>query len=955
MNLLFWGAGKLTVAPLEKSRVHKYKFAKFITLFPRGSQYPQGASTDNEFTEGSAGDYVSLTRRLLKSSGIYALGAVMSPLISLVLAPFLAHNLSRTEYGALAVLTTAIALLAGTSQLGLGSAFFRSYNYDYESQRDRLGILSTVVILLSLTSIPLTIAVISAAPRLSILLLRDPSLSNPVRLTALAILLQNFTVPGFARLRAENRAAFFVALSIASLLITLGGTVVLVGRLNLGIVGSLIATGGGYAFVVACTLPSILLRAGVRPRFDIAWGLLTFGVPNVFNFIAMWVLQVSDRFLLAHLGSLAQTAGYAVAYSLGGGIGVVVLAPFLLAWPSFVFAIAKRPDASHVFQLVFRWYSLVLLFATYAFSLVGIAVLYIFFPPAYHSASSLIPIIAVSIMFYGLYNFVGLGVSIRRKTWLAVVFTTLSALVNLGLDIFLIPRYGAVGAAVSTLVAYIVLASICYIVTQRIYPVPFEIGIFLLALLVGTVLYIGSEFLGEGLGTFGAWGISIGSLGLYSGCLILLGMVLNRSRRYKTPTSTRGFCVMKTVSRIGASAAKDTIVARPPVKVCMYVRGTARSDGRVMREATSLVGAGIAISIVDIERESPRSPQEEISGVHIEHIFQSGSFISTRFKPWSLAKTIQSHIYSAYRLLQISADIYHAHDVTALPACYIAARSRRKPLIFDAHELPLSELESTYWYRFRGLFKQFLTLLMPRCAGVITVSPPIAREIRNHYHAQDVALVRNIPTYQKVLKGDRLRQHLKLGPGVRIALYQGNLQPNRGLERLIRAATFLHQDNVIVLMGKGVSTTRSQLEALITREGVADHVRILPPVPYAELLDWTASADIGLIVYSPDHSLNVQMCLPNKLFEYLMAGLPVLTSQLDAVAEVIRTYEVGQVVPSLTPADLGAAINTMLADCAALTCMRHNALEAAQRDLYWEKEQHQLICLYQNILAMRDT
>jgi len=169
---------------------------------------------------------------------------------------------------------------------------------------------------------------------------------------------------------------------------------------------------------------------------------------------------------------------------------------------------------------------------------------------------------------------------------------------------------------------------------------------------------------------------------------------------------------------------------------------------------------------------------------------------------------------------------------------------------------------------------------------------------------------------------------------------------------LVRAAAFLEQNMVIVLMGKDIGSTSAELEALASREGVADRLKILPPVPYEELLEWTASADIGLIVYSPDQSLNVKMCLPNKLFEYLMAGLPVLATPLDAVADILRTYNVGRIVPSLKPADVGVAISEMLKDRDALASMRRNALEAVQHDLNWEKESLQLIRFYQDILAI---
>jgi glycosyltransferase involved in cell wall biosynthesis len=411
---------------------------------------------------------------------------------------------------------------------------------------------------------------------------------------------------------------------------------------------------------------------------------------------------------------------------------------------------------------------------------------------------------------------------------------------------------------------------------------------------------------------------------------------------------------MKLVTHTDTSVGKDMTDVRSPIIVCMHVRGVARTDARVMREATALVKAGFAVSIVDIEQEYSRPTQENISGVCVKHIFLPGSFDSSRFKLWSLVKVVKSRIYSVYRIMQLPADIYHAHDVSALPACYIAARLRRKPLIFDSHELPLCNLAGSPWFRFKKLFALILAAIIPRFAGVITVSPPIVQEMRNCYHARKVALIRNLHSFQVVSKSDRLRHFLSLGPEIRIALYQGNLQPSSGLDILVHAACFLEPDIVIVMMGKGVGTTPIELEALIARQGVADRVKIIPPVPYEELLDWTASADIGLTTLPPNYSESIRMCLPNKLFEYLMAGLPVLTSQLDAVVDILHTHQVGQVVSSLAPADVAAAINTILADHVALDRMRRNAQEVAQHEFYWEKESQMLIRFYYDILGMQN-
>ncbi len=473
-------------------------------------------------------------RALLKRSGIYALSSLATPLVALVLAPFLTRHLTHGEYGALSVLNTAIALGAGLTQLGLASAFFRAYNFDYETRKDRLGVLSTVLNLLTITLVPMTLFLVFFAPWLATLLLQDTQFGETIRVAALVILCQNLTVPGFAWMRAENRVVQFVLLSLANLLINLVATLLLVGFWHLGIIGSLLAMAGGYGVVALYTLPQILLRAGIRLYLPIAKGLLAFGLPNVVNFLSVWILQLADRYMLARLGSLSQTAIYTVAYNLGGVLGVLVISPFLLAWPSALFTIAKRKDARRVFQRVFRWYFFVLLISAYALSLLGILMLKLFFPPAYHTAAPVIPTIALSILFYGLYNYLTLGVGLKRKTWLAVVFTSSAALLNVGLNFYLIPHYGSMGAALATLIAYFFLAVLAYLVNQRLYPIPYEIGTFSFALLIGLTCFLGSNYLAQFPLSLISWWIYLAGLCLYAGCLLALSnirYVRKRSQR----------------------------------------------------------------------------------------------------------------------------------------------------------------------------------------------------------------------------------------------------------------------------------------------------------------------------------------------------------------------------------------------------------------------------------------
>jgi glycosyltransferase involved in cell wall biosynthesis len=407
---------------------------------------------------------------------------------------------------------------------------------------------------------------------------------------------------------------------------------------------------------------------------------------------------------------------------------------------------------------------------------------------------------------------------------------------------------------------------------------------------------------------------------------------------------------MKTIPTVEIPVIEEAFSVRDsPIMVCMHYAN--RTDARVMRDATALVEAGFNVTIVDFESDRTRPAEEDIGGVHLKHIFMPSYFVSARFKPWFLVKLVMGMIYGAVQLLRVQADIYHAHVERALPACYIAARIRGKPFIVDTPELVLSDPSYARWPRLNRLARRIIKHMVSYCAGYITASPLYPEELAKLYGAKGVTFIRNVPPYKAVTKSNRLHRHLGLDTHVRIALYQGYLQPNRGLHLLVQAAPFLESDTVIVMLGQGFKETPTQLQTLITNEGVADRVKILPPVPYEELLDWTASADIGLAVFPPDYSLSIQKCLPNKFFEYLMAGLPVISTKLDAIAEAIGTYDVGKVVPSLAPEDLVAAINEMLADHDGLARMSANALAVARLEFYWEKESQKLIHLYGEVLA----
>ncbi|HTI14697.1 MAG TPA: lipopolysaccharide biosynthesis protein [Dictyobacter sp.] len=481
----------------------------------------------------NAGDeYQKVFLTLIKNSGIYAITSAISPLLSLFLSPFLTRSFSHEDYGVFIILNTMIALLTGMTQLGLGLALFRVYNYDYENDsQKRLIALSTMVHLLLLSSLIATIGFFCMAPYIAQFFLRDVHYSNLVRIAAFVIFVQNMTVSAFSWLRAEGRAVPFGLLSVGNACVNLLMTVWLVGGMHWGINGALLAMGSGYTLIVLGTLPKMLSKVGIRFHLDVAKNLLSFGLSTVPGLLSLWVLQLSDRYFLSVFGSFGQAASYAVAYALGNMVGPLIIAPFSMAWYAIIYPIAKKREAKSIYTLIFRYYCIVLLIVVFGVAKVAQIVLVRLYPPAYVVAVAIIPIIALSNLFYGMFEIFTVGISIRRKVWFNVMLMPCAAVLNIVCNFLLIPHYGSMGAAISTLIAYVVLMCVTYVVNQSIYPIPFEIDLFGIALLIGIIWYVGAEKLSVGYNAPISWFIAAGSFFVYAGVLVVAGWMMRGQKR----------------------------------------------------------------------------------------------------------------------------------------------------------------------------------------------------------------------------------------------------------------------------------------------------------------------------------------------------------------------------------------------------------------------------------------
>lgn len=289
-------------------------------------------------------------------------------------------------------------------------------------------------------------------------------------------------------------------------------------------------------------------------------------------------------------------------------------------------------------------------------------------------------------------------------------------------------------------------------------------------------------------------------------------------------------------------------------------------------------------------------------------------------------------------------DVILAADLPMLPvAAEVAVQSKAK-LIYDSHELyceqEFSAQEKKKW---QVIEKKYIGA----CDAVITINESIASELKKRYSLPKVHVILNADKVasHKPERKDLIRSQLSLGKNQRIVLFQGGFSADRNLENLVLAMQHVANDIVLVMLGDGV--LKKRLKRLADKH-CPGRVIFIPAVPQDELLDYTASADLGLIPYQAN-CLNNYLCTPNKLFEFIAAGLPILASDLPELRRFVKEKEIGEVADLSRPEAIAKEINKCFSDSNRLDQWRR-ASEVVRKEINWETEGKKFLSICESVL-----
>jgi O-antigen/teichoic acid export membrane protein len=405
-------------------------------------------------------------RQLAGHSFVYGLGGLVSKLVGIFLLPIYTHRVSKAQFGEVEQIMAAVAVAAVVLRLGLVTAMFR-FCWDHrEPDARRRTIRTAFTAILVLSTIGLGLGLALLAPLASVL-------HSSRELTLIGVLglwvSMNFDVlAGIYRI--EQRPTAFVTYSLLNVAITIVLSIVLVIPLDMGAAGIMVGNFSGTYITYVMLLVARRETVGLMWDRDLLRRMVDFSLPLVPAGVALWALNLADRFQVINLASRAQLGSYSAASKIALGI-MLPIAAFQTAWVPFANAFTDESEAKRTYRLVFVYWSILMACGVVAISLFTPPYVHLLMPRAWWGSAPVVPLLAVGSTLYGAYLILSIGVNRSKRTKLTPAVTAAAAAVNIGLNFAFIPRWGIVGAGASTVIGYVVLVALGFANSQRGYPV----------------------------------------------------------------------------------------------------------------------------------------------------------------------------------------------------------------------------------------------------------------------------------------------------------------------------------------------------------------------------------------------------------------------------------------------------------------------------------------------------
>ncbi|MEE9429834.1 MAG: glycosyltransferase [Melioribacteraceae bacterium] len=358
-------------------------------------------------------------------------------------------------------------------------------------------------------------------------------------------------------------------------------------------------------------------------------------------------------------------------------------------------------------------------------------------------------------------------------------------------------------------------------------------------------------------------------------------------------------------------------------KIVIAFLGNAYHDSRVVNLIDSLEQENYKVKTISFDWKT-KDFKTQLGETSIHKLDKSKSSLSFYFNFFFLL---------IKNLLKHKAQIYFAEDIYTLPVVYYFAKLNKAKVYYNSREI-YAHLAGL---RNKGLIQSIIARVertfIHKVDAVLVTGQMDAEYLEEAYGIENLVVVRNLPKYKKEIIPIDLREKLKISKEEKIILYQGVILEGRGILYLIKLLDKTNNAHFVIV---GDGEFRKEFEKYANDSTVKNRVHFIGAVKHEELLSYTVVADIGVSLIE-NISISYYYALPNKLFEYIMAGVPILSSKLPQMEKVVEEYKVGQCVDMTNDDEVVQTLNKMLGNNELLKEYSTNCKKAA-KELNWEVE-----------------
>ncbi len=429
-------------------------------------------------------------KSILKHSSVYGIGNAAQKAIGLITLPLYSMKLaSVAEFGIFGIIDITINILVIVFTFGQSNSILM-FNNSAEYKHKRNQAFFTVVASVLFVNAVLLTGLYFSQDYIFKSLFIPQNYSVYFKLGLIVVLVRVLTTILMAKLRADERSVFFTVVTLIKISAVLLLIIYFVGFAGYGIEGILYAYILSELIILAVLFPSTLKEMKFSFDNQIFKESVGFGLPLIFSAIGIMLLNLSDRYIIQYLKDSTNVGLYDFGYRIAGALNMFLIMPFNTALLPSAYKVYGQPNDKRYYSKLLTYMTFVGVWAGLALSLFAEEIVKLLaFKTDYYPAYAVVPLIVFAYVFSGMRNITSLGMMLTKKTGYIGLLTLFFAVFNIVLNFLLIPRYGIMAAAFTTLLSFVLFYLSAQVISNKFYPVPFENGKIVRVLVSGVVLY----------------------------------------------------------------------------------------------------------------------------------------------------------------------------------------------------------------------------------------------------------------------------------------------------------------------------------------------------------------------------------------------------------------------------------------------------------------------------------